>query len=315
MHRLWIGIRTSAVLSIIGSLLALAFGGLMLFTTVVKPLSAGAAPSPIPLPVIGAVMAALFGMLGGLGIWTAVDIFRRRGWARVSMLVFAALLTFIGASAAAAILVVPFPLQRGVDPRTMHAIRLGIAGVYAVLAVIGLWWLVLFNLPSTKEYFAKDASGVPATPPARPLSISVIAWWLLAGGLLSAVPGAIGMPAFAFGAVLTGWAALATYSALAVAQVLLGAGLLRRIESARRAAIAYFCLTAVSGALAFAPPGFTARMEAFQSAMPSVFPAGTPAQMPTLSAVLAVPGIALAALPIWFLVRRRAAFVKSVAAS
>lgn len=311
MHRHWIGIRASAVLSLVGSLLALAFGGLMLVTTVVKPPPAGPAPSPIPLAVIGAVMAALFGMLGGLGIWTAVDIFRRRGWARVSMLVFAALLTFIGAGAALAILFIPFPTQRGVNPGTMDAIRWGISGFYAVLAVIGIWWLVLFNLKSTKEYFAQDA---PGAPPTRPVSISVIAWWLLAGALLGVVPAAIGMPAFAFGAVLTGWAALATYVTFVVAQVLLGAGLLRLREPARQASIAYFCLTALSGVFAFAPPGFAVRMEAFQTAMPSMFPAGTPAQMPTLSAVLAVPGIALAALPVWFLVRRRAAFVKSAAA-
>jgi len=311
MHRYWIGIRASAVLTIAGSLLTLAFAGLILFGTVVKPPPTGPAAPPLPLAVIGIVMAAILAALSAWGIWTAVGIFRRRGWARVSIVVFAALLTFVSASAFLVILIMPFPAQGGVSQSMMDVARWGIAGFYGVLAVIGVWWLVLFNLGSTKEYFAQDA---PSEPRARPLSVSVIAWWLLSGALICVAPAVMRVPAVVFGAVMTGWTALAVYVTFSMAQCLLGIGLLRLKEPARVAAIAYFCLTALSGLLALAPPGFAVRMQIVQRAMPRFYPAATSAQMFQSGWALVLPGIVLAAVPVWFLLRQHAAFVKSAAA-
>jgi len=311
MHRYWIGIRASAVLTIVGSLLTLAFAGLILFGTVVKPPPTGPAAPPFPMAAIGMVMAAILAAFSGWGFWTAVAVFRRRGWARVSIVVFAALLTFIGASASLVILIMPFPAQGGVSQRMMDVARWGIAGFYGVLAVIGVWWLVLFNLGSTKEYFAQDA---PSVPRARPLSVSVIAWWLLAGALMCVAPVVMRVPAFVFGAVMTGWTALAVYVTFSMAQCLLGIGLLRLKEPARVAAIAYFCLTALSGLLALAPPGFAARMQIVQREMPRFYPAATSAQMFQSGWALVLSGIVLAAVPVWFLLRQHAAFVKSATA-
>lgn len=128
MRRYWIGIRSSAVLSIAGSLLTLALAGLMLFGTLVKPPPSGPAAPPFPLAAIGIVMAAMLACFTGWGIWTAVGIFRRRGWARVSIVVFAALLAFIGASASLVMLFMPLPAQGAVSQRMIDAIRWGIAG-------------------------------------------------------------------------------------------------------------------------------------------------------------------------------------------
>lgn len=57
-------------------------------------------------------------------------------------------------------------------------VRLVIAAFYGVLTAIGVWWLVLFSRSRTKEYFAGHG---PVIESARPLSISVIAWYMLAG--------------------------------------------------------------------------------------------------------------------------------------
>src|ERR1019366_10368365 len=103
------------------------------------------------------------------------------------------------------------------------AIRWGMAGLYGVLAAIGVWWLVLFNLSSTKEYFAQHA---PSQPDARPLSVSIIGWYLLISAVSLAAMAVLRMPAFVFGAVITGWGGLAMYAVLASTQVFLGAGLL-----------------------------------------------------------------------------------------
>jgi hypothetical protein len=45
-------------------------------------------------------------------------------------------------------------------------------------------------------------------------------------------------------------------------------------------------------------------------AMPKFFPAGTPAQMPQPTWIFMLIGVAFAAIPVWLLVRRRAAFGK-----
>jgi hypothetical protein len=102
--------------------------------------------------------------------------------------------------------------------------------------------------------------------------------------------------------------------AFAVAQILLGAGLLRLKEPARLAAIGYFCLTALSGVLTLAPPGFAAKMEILRREMPRLYPAATSAQMFQSGWVFVLLGIAVAAVPVWFLARQRAAFVKSATA-
>src|ERR1039457_3376341 len=231
MRRKWIAIRASAVLAIAGSLATLAIGGAMLFGTLKAPPPAtGPAMPPFPLAAIGIVMAALSAGLSAWGISTAIGIFRRRQWARISIVVFAVLLTFIGASTFLAILFMRLPAQEGVSQSMMDAIRWGMAGLYGVLAAIGVWWLVLFNLSSTKEYFAQHA---PSQPSSRPLSVSMIGWYFLISSPFLAAMAVVRMPAFVFGAVITGWGGLAVYTLFAGAQIYLGTGLLRLREQAR----------------------------------------------------------------------------------
>jgi hypothetical protein len=311
MARKWIGIRASGGLSIAGSVATLLLGGLMLFSMTLAPPPRGPAAPPFPMAAIGVVMAAIFAIFSGWGIWTAVAIFRRRGWARISIMVFAVLLTFMGVGGGLAILVVQLPAQPNVTQSTMNAIRWGMAGFYGMLAAIGVWWLVLFNLRSTKEYFVQEAT---SAPPARPLSVSLIGWYLLISSLFLAVPAVIRLPAFVFGAVVTGWAGLAVYTIFAATQVVLGAGLLRLREPARVGAIVYFCLMALNSMVTWALPGYEAKMQRMLREMPRLFPAGTPAQMPQPMWVLMLMGIAFMAIPVWFLVRQRAAFVKLAAA-
>jgi hypothetical protein len=310
MHRKWIGIRASAGLAIAGSLATLAMGGAMLFSTLVAPPpTRGRAMPPFPLAAIGIVMAVVSACLCGWGIWTAIGIFRRRGWARISIVVFAGLLAFMGASGSLAILFITLPAQEGVSQRMMDALRWGVAGFYGVLAAIGVWWLVLFNLSSTKEYFAQDA---PSEPPARPLSVSVIGWYLLISSFFLAAMAVARMPAFVLGAVVTGWGGLAVYTLFAGAQIYLGTGLLHLQEQARLGTIGYFCITALNSMLTV--PGFAAKMQIVQRAMPKLFPSGVPEQYPQPAWVFVLMGAAFVAIPIWFLVRRRAAFVTVAAA-
>ena len=312
MARRWIGIRASGGLTVAGSLATLALGGLMLVSMTLAPPPTGPAAPPFPMATMGIVMASIFALFSGWGIWTAIGIFRRRGWARISILIFAVLLTFMGVGGGLAILVVQLPAQPNVTQGMMNAVRWGMAGFYGLLAGIGVWWLVLFNLRSAKEYFVQEAASAPS---GRPLSVSVIGWYLLISSLFLAVPAVIRLPAFVFGAVVTGWAGLAVYTVFAAVQVFLGAGLLRLREPARVGAIGYFCLMALNSVVTWALPGYEAKMQLVFREMPKLFPAGAPPQMPQPMWVFMLMGIAFVAIPVWFLVRRRAAFVKLAAAA
>ena len=305
MHGKWIGIRASAGLAIVGSLATLVMGGVILFGMLGAPPPTRPAAPPFPLAAIGIVIAAMAACLSGWGVWTAVGIFRRRGWARVSIVAFAVLLTFMGVGGGLAFLFMPFPAQEGVSQRLMDTMRWGMAGFYGVLAAIGVWWLVLFNLSSAKQYFASDAASEPRT---RPLSVSIIGWYLLIGSLFLAAMAVFRMPAFVFGAVVTGWGGFAVYTIFAGTQIFLGMGLLHLREYSRLGAIGYFCLTALSSVLTV--PGFAGKMQVLQREMPKFFPADVPMQYPQPAWVFALMGMAFAAIPVWFLVRRRAAFVK-----
>ena len=101
------------------AVLAAALGGLMQGITPMAPQgrTGGAAP---PLDVIGMAISAILAVLSGWGIWTAVAVFRRRGWARAFMLIFASLAALIGAGGGLAILFEPASAHAG---HGMEALR------------------------------------------------------------------------------------------------------------------------------------------------------------------------------------------------
>src|SRR5689334_18516533 len=126
MGKSWIGIRVSAVLTILGSLVTLlmAFGALWTAFHAFEQ----AVQSPSPFPVRGLMMAtaALFIAFSVWGITTAVSVFRRRAWARLSMIIFAVLMVGMGGSALVGILFIRFPENPNLPPNTMQYARVGI---------------------------------------------------------------------------------------------------------------------------------------------------------------------------------------------
>jgi hypothetical protein len=305
MPRRWIGIRASAVLAILGGVATLLMAGMMVWSMFHARLPRDVAMPPVALKVIGAAMGVLFAGFGVWGIWTAVAIFRRRAWARISILVLAAFLAFMGACALLGVLLIPFPSTPGVSARVMERARWGIAAFYGALALIGAWWLLLFNTRAAKQYFAARE---PARESARPLSIGIIGWYLLIGAVCTALAALLRMPAMLFGFILTAWSAVAVYTALTAVVIYLGAGLLRLREPARLWSIVYFCAVAANSLITVVRPGFTDRVQQIERSMPAFFPAA--AAMPQLDKmwVFGLIGAAACAVPIWFLVRRRDAF-------
>jgi hypothetical protein len=284
----------------------LLFAGLMFFMAFFAPPPARAeAPSPVPLKPVMIVMAVMFLLLSAWGISTAVAIFLRRRWARISILVFAVLLTFMSAGGMLMILFVPLPAAPEGNPAATTMVRFGLATVYGAFTAIGVWWLVLFNRRGANEYFEGRE---PVSEGARPMSVTLIAWYLLLGAAITAVAAILRSPAALFGVVITGWVAPAIYAVLAAVQIYLGTGLLHLQEEARIGAIAYFCFGVANSAVSLLRPGYVEMIRQVQAAMPRFFPAGAPSDIYGTMRFFGLATAVIIAVPIYFLVRRRSAF-------
>lgn len=306
----WIGIRISAVITILGSAATLLLAASMLFFVIVSPPLPETSAPPVPVKAITIAMANLNLFLSAWGIATAVGIFRRRPWSRISILVFAAILAFFGTVSPLILLAMPVPETPGVDPDKMAMIFRFVGAFYLALGALGIWWLILFNRKITKSYFARSVE-VPEDP--RPLSIRIIAWYLLVGVAILVPMSILRLPTLMFGIVFSGWGVLTVYVPIIVIQAYVGVGLLRLRESARIVGIGYFVLIAVNGFVSLNSQRQQEFLDRLRSSYRWMDQPGQSSYQPEFSWPFLLIMLALAALPVYFLIRRRAAFHPSPA--
>jgi hypothetical protein len=299
--RKWIAIRASAAVALVGSAATVVFSGAMAAVLLFAP---ARNTGPLLVRASGCAMAALSGGAGVWGICAGIGVFRRRNWARISMLILGGLLAFFGGTGALTAALVSFPMPAAVDQRVASILRTSIVGFYLALTLVGAWWLIVFNRPSSKQYFAE---GGAVTESARPLSIGVIGWYLMISAIGTALCGVFRIPSILFGFVVAGWATLAVCTVLTGMNLYLGAGLLQLDEKARVGTIVYLSVMAAN-CLAMSAPGYDARMRAFGMAFQKYFRTDAPL-MPNMR-LFGMASVVYFAVPIWFLVRRRGAFVR-----
>jgi hypothetical protein len=257
-------------------------------------------PNSAQLVIAGAAMFAAF---GGIGIWTSVGLFRLRSWARTSILVFA---VFLAMCCFFSLLLTTFvPPAPDVTGSTVERFRTVMIVVFGVPLAIAIWWLIQFNTPSTKAAFA---SPVAEAASRRPLSITVIAWASIVGGV-SAVFGILArQPLFFFGALFNGWIAGVMYAVVGALSLYIGKGLLDLREEARVLAIGWFGFSFVHMSVVSLVPPLRQRMLEFEGS----FAQNQQTPIPIDENVLMNVGFALAAIVsagfIWVLIRNSAAF-------
>jgi len=296
-----IGVTLTAIASILGSILLLLMVLLMTVTLLLRP-NATEMTSLVRITLLigGAAMFAF----SAWGIATAVGLLRLCGWARWSMLAFSVLLTFFGAAAALGAIFGAAAPAPGVAPDLMRGILLGVGAFYAVLALLGGFWLYYFNTSAVKAQFS---SAGPTQPPGgRPFSVTMIAWLMLPGGALCCVFAFLPFPAVLGGWMVTGWAARLFYAGVALIELWLGWGLLRLRPLSRVLSIAFFVLGAVNSLLFALLPGAAARVAASLAIFSPGLRYSSTSRFPSLIGSLAA--VPLSAVVIWFLVKCRPAF-------
>jgi hypothetical protein len=300
-----VGVTASAIVAILGSILALVFAGMgiaSLFIETTRPQP----PNSAQLVIAGTMIIVAF---AGIGIWTSVGLFRLRSWARTSILVFAG---FLAAGSVFSLLItMAIPKSPTYSADTEHVVRLGMAAMFGIPLAIAVWWLIQFNTPSTKAAFASPIAG-PASP--RPLSITVIAWASIVGVAPCLFAILTRTPAFLFGAIFNGWIAGVIYAVFAAISLYIGKGLLDLRERARVLAIGWFGFSVVHMSIVTLVPSLRQRMFELQRGLEQNQPNPIPFDQGMMTNVILAFAAIVAATAIWFLIRNRAAFVRAESA-
>lgn len=301
-----LGVTFAAVVALLGSLATLLMG---LFLVLFLILSNYAPKSPALHTTVTLLSALILIVPAGLGIATSVGLFRLKRWARISILIFAALLALMGFFTPFFLLTAPAPPNTGQAPEIWRYTQIALSVFYFFLAAIGVWWLVFFNRKAVKDQFT---AGQPLAPDARPVSITVIGWLLILGVLSIPISLGLHLPGMLFGYTFTGWLAVLWYLILAGIGLYAGVGLLRLDPRGRLVAIYYLVFGALNGALVYLLPGYSQRMATVMNSMPAGFRPGSnePPALPN-PWLLAIFIFVFLFVQLYFLIREKAAFYKS----
>ena len=329
------GITVISILSLLGSVLTLALGLFVLVVTIFVP-TGQTQHFPGSPAMFKAFMAAAFLVYLLPAIWgaaTAIGLWKLKSWARISMIVFSVLLILMGAFTGLVMIVMPFPSTPAVpDPSLMSNVRIVMGGFWLTLMGIGIWWLVFFTRPKVVQQFVRRSTPsslretqlvnglaprqTTSSKGTRPLSITIIAWLLLAGCVFIPLAAVFRAPFAVFTSLLSGRTALFIYLCFAVAQLCIGLGLLRLKPAARIGAIAYLVFGFVNTAVFYFAPGRHARLLALLESERSIFPWMLPFQDQAQYQLNFTPplilgsivGLVLIAVQLYFLITRKRAF-------
>lgn len=335
------GVTASAVIVFIGSAFTALMGALMGLAGIVVMNSPRRPALPPNFHFLFQLEAAVILAFAAWGFASGVGLVKLKPWARISIIVYAVMLLFFCLPIACLMLVVPLSAH-GADQS--HAafvtgVRLGLSGFYFALAALGGFWLYLFNASNVKAQFSLEPAirddGFPQTQPAdaqfassntmteRPLSISIIGWFLLVGSAFaplwliysSRMYPNVELPFFFVGFFLHRFAGQVTLMLWSVVQALAAIGLLRLKNWARILTLALQGLAVLNMLLLTAVPSNVTKLQQMTDQMSASLAAtrGYPPGVQPIPAAHMMPAIMISIVPmfaaiIYFLIARRSAF-------
>lgn len=306
------GTTAIAILQFLGSALLLALAAFMGFAMFVVPTPpANDAQLPPHFFTAMRVVLPLFYALPAVwGIVTAIGLLHLKNWSRISTIVISILLIVFGAFGMLTSMVffLKPPPGNGLDPK-MFVVIGAVAAVFALAEIgVGVWWIVFCNRASVRAQFLPQAYPLPyptqvdmpysATPPpprlatpadltstadptlpivastrtARPLSISIIAWFMLVSCLFIPLTFFIHPPLVLFLTILTGWRSFVFMLISGALNVYVGIALLKMKPVGRLIGIGYFIFGLLNAAVFYFAPGRNARLQKLFDLQQSMFP-------------------------------------------
>jgi hypothetical protein len=288
------GITVSAILVIIGSAFTVLFGALMLLGSALTLNLGRAADAPVDVRYVLIVESFVFFAFGGWGLASGIGLLKTKEWARVSTLVYAAILLFLSLPAAIAVALVPFPNTPVADDpnhplNIMLLVRVCGTLLYAMFAALGAYWLYFFNTQKVKAQFRAapqpstgigqaEIPGSPSGMPSvrfgpdqrvRPLSITIIGWYLIIASALAPLSIAfvntlfsrLKLPFFFLGFFLFGPNVYLVLTVWMAMQLVAAVGLLKLKPWGLFATIALQCMTLMNMVMMVAIPANRLRFQ------------------------------------------------------
>jgi len=244
------------------------------------------------------------------------------------MLVFSVFLLVGCLPATVLVAVMPFPTS-AVSPgdpdtmaRAMAVTRFFIVIFYGLLAAIGGWWLYFFSKRSTRDQFlglptpasSLESGRSQPLPSGRPLSITIIGWYMLISAFCMVAFLFVHAPVFFLGFFFSAWPASCIMLILGMVQIAVGSGLLKLQPWSRTVALYYFQFLIFNALTMVLVPGAQARYDQAMSDMQQMI--GTPPSpmhIPVWTGlVFALP---ISGVVLWFLVANKNAFQGRASAS
>jgi hypothetical protein len=337
------GVTFSAVIVLLGSGLTVLFSALAALGPVLGPASSHRQNLP---PAAGLMLAFIYLLFAGWGIATGVGLIQLRRWARISLLVFNALLLFISIPTILVMMIIPFPGVNSPDLPENFALymRIGIAVFYGMVAVMAAAWMYFFTRKSVKDQFlgAERPLALGTEPLVAPaggvllpestqrndsydgsrMAMRVIGAFLLLGAFAvpfmmifySSMAHGAPFPALFLGYIFMGPRAVAVLLLYAGISAVAAIGLLRLRPWSRSLAIGLQIFALINLVVTFATPGSRERYAQFMEATMASMQ-GAAEYQPTMnfaksiswfSLLFSVPVIAVI---LWLLITRKQAFL------
>jgi hypothetical protein len=338
-----VGLILSAIVLSLAALFLLLMTALM----AVAGIFAGRQPLPAGAPHFLTYFMLVIGLFyAALAVWailTVIGILRLRSWARYSILVIGGglaafgLFAVLGTVLSRTMLPTLQAQQPTVDPHIMSAIFMVMAVIDLLIAAVGVWWLIYFNLRYTRELFrmptlaavnpygqppiaslpAKSYDGFFSSPERAPAAIKILGWLFLVFAVCCLPITLLPFPAFILGFIVPVKASHFLYLAILIIAACIGYGLLKLRNSARLALIAFTLFGICNMAVTLLPWAqnhlrqYTSQLMAqFTAMIPTISGQTNPIYTTSIEMVVfnSTVGIAINLYVLWLAHRHRTAF-------
>lgn len=334
---------------ILASLGVLACGFITLVLLMMPNLPNQPGKSAMPLEtramVIG-VYAVLFAICVG-ELVIAINVLRRKNWARIALLIWAGIMVFFSAlTCLGTLFALNFLPQTGPtqkDPNFLLFMKFFMLILYGIPFAVAVWWLILFNRPRVAAAFkaplmaapvpwgtASYGFPAPAFPPVAvpaalrkpscPVPLLIVAIFLLFSAvttpLILLIPNGVSAPIFLFGFLASPLTSKVILSSLSVVYGVLAIGMIRLKLRALDAIIVLQAIFLINGMLSLASPAFMHAMQETvqQNAMNNpALPNGLPFLSQNFLKWALIGGIAFSSALLGLLVGFRDRFRKAAA--